>query len=167
VGLLSNALDALTKVAKPSGEAREIPPIPDLGTLVTTAEIESVTGAMPVGEPRRNGPQGSEVIDGRLVIWEAKLSNGDKFLITLSASFDEAGAKLTMDRMNEAEHKPLEGVGDRGLVRVKSYKKSGKSEVGVSARKGVYTLSLTWSSSKGETDYGPLTDLLRTALTRF
>ena len=178
MGLLSNALDALTKTAsrtptqkagagQPGAvEGEDLPAIPDLATLVTPAEVKLVTGGDVKGEPRRNGPQGSEVIGGRLVIWEAQLTNGDEFLITLSVNFDEAGAKLTMDRMNEAEHKPLEGVGERGLVRVKSYKKSGKSEVGVSARQGLYTLSLTHTSMSGQTDYVPLTDLLRTALTR-
>jgi len=178
VGLLSSALDALTKAAgrtstqkagagQPGVADRVLPPIPDLATLVTPTEIEQVTGGTPKGEPRRNGPQGSEVIDGRLVIWEAHLTNGDEFLITLSVSYDEAGSRLTMDRMNEAEHTPLEGVGERGLLRVKSYKKKGTSEVGVSALKGPYTLSLTHSSSTGQTDHEALADLLRIALTRF
>ena len=178
MGLLSNALDALTKAAsrtptqragagQPGAVEGDLPPIPDLATLVTPVEIEAVTGGSPKGEPRRNGPRGTEVIGGRLLIWEAQLTNGDEFLITLTVNFDVAGARLTMDRMNEAEHEPLEGVGDRGLMRVKSYKQKGTSEVGVSARKGVYTLSLTHTSATGQTDHGPLTDLLRTALTRF
>jgi hypothetical protein len=92
-----------------------------LGKLREVAEeIRDVTGASPEGTPRTNGAQGSEVDLGRLLIWKAKLSNGDKFLVTLGACFDEAAAKLGMDRMAEVE-KPLEGVGERGLVRVKSY----------------------------------------------
>ena len=143
----------------------DLPPIPDLGSLIAPDEIAEVTGASPDSTPRTNGAQGSEVDLGRLVIWEEKLSNGDKFLVTLSACFDEDAAKLGMDRMAEVE-KPLEGVGDRGLVRVKSYRKEGKSEVGVTARKGQYNLSLTHTSMEGKTDPGPLTELLRRALDR-
>jgi hypothetical protein len=169
MGLLDDALGKLREVAERGGEAkpapRELPPIPDPASLVTAEEIREVTGASPEGTPRTNGAQGSEVDLGRLVIWEAKLSNGDEFLVTLSACFDEAAAKLGMDRMAEVE-KPLDGVGERGLVRVKSYRKEGKSEVGVTARTGRYNLSLTHTSYEGKTDYGPLTELLRRALDR-
>jgi hypothetical protein len=70
-----------------------------------------------------------------------------------------------MDRMAEVE-KPLEGAGERGLMRVKKYGKSGKSEVGVTALHGNFTLSLTHTSTAGATDPAPLTELLKKALTR-
>jgi hypothetical protein len=140
-------------------------PTPDIDALVTDAEIEAVTGAAPEGEPRRNGPDGSEVDLGRHVIRESKLANGDKFLISLGNCTDAAAAQLSMDRVAELE-KPLDGVGERGLVRVKKYKKKGTSEVGVTGLKGNFTLALIHTSTEGRTDPGPLTDLLRTALTR-
>jgi hypothetical protein len=140
-------------------------PTPDLEKLVTAAEIEAVTGGTPEGEPRRNGPDGSEVDLGRHVICEWGLSNGDEFLISLGNCTDAAAAQLSMDRVAEVE-KPLSGVGERGLIRVKKYPKKGSSEVGVTALQGNFTLSLTHSSTSGKTDPEPLTDLLRTALTR-
>jgi hypothetical protein len=70
-----------------------------------------------------------------------------------------------MDRVAEYE-KPLEGVGERGLVRVKKYPKKGSSEVGVTALQGNFTLNLTHTSGEGRTDPGPLTQLLKKALTR-
>lgn len=70
-----------------------------------------------------------------------------------------------MDRIEE-DSEPLAGVGERGLVRVKSYRKTGSSEVGVTALQGTHALSLTHTSTKGSRDPGPLKDLLRTALTR-
>ncbi len=70
-----------------------------------------------------------------------------------------------MDRMAEVE-KPLEGVGERGLKRVKHYKKTGESEVGVTALMGTFTLSLTHTAMKGRREVDSLTELLRTALTR-
>jgi hypothetical protein len=140
-------------------------PTPDMDALVTNAEIEQLTGASPEGEPRRNGADGSEVDLGRHVIRESQLSNGDKFLISLGNCTDAAAAQLSMDRVAEVE-KPLEGVGERGLVRVKKYPKKGVSEVGVTALKGNFTLSLTHTSTEGKTDSGPLTELLKKALTR-
>jgi hypothetical protein len=140
-------------------------PTPDMDALVTDAEIEAVTGASPAGEPRRNGPDGSEVDLGRHVIRESKLANGDKFLISLGNCTDAAAAQLSMDRVAEVE-KPLEGVGERGLLRVKNYPKKGTSEIGVTALKGNFTLSLTHTSTKGKTDPAPLTELLKQALTR-
>lgn len=138
---------------------------PDLDSLVTAAEIEAVTGGVPQGEPRRNGAEGIEVDVGRLVISEWQLSNGDEFLITLIAGTDAQAAALAMDRMAE-ECKPLAGVGERGLLRLKIYRKRGTSEIGVNALKDRHTLSLTHTSASGSTDAGPLTDLLRTALAR-
>lgn len=140
-------------------------PTPDMDALVTDAEIEAVTGGKPVGEPRRNGPDGSETDLGRLVIRESQLSNGDEFLITLGNCSDRVAAQLGMARLDDVE-KPLDGVGERGLLRVKRYVKEGTSEIGVTALKGNFTLSLTHSSSDGKTDHQPLTDLLRIALTR-
>ena len=148
-----------------AGETTGLPPIPDLASLVREDEIEAVTGAAPRGEPRLNGPRGSEVDIGRLLIREWKLAGGDEFLLTLGVGFDEAAARLAMDRMAELE-KPLPGVGERGLRRVKKYRKTGKSEVGVTARQGPYWLSLTHTSASGANEIGPLTDLLRTALAR-
>ena len=139
-------------------------PTPDMDALVTDAEIEAVAGASPGGEPRRNGPDGSEVDLGRHVIRESKLSNGDEFLISLGNCTNAAAAQLSIDRVAEVE-KPLEGVGERGLVRVRKSAK-GANEVGVTALKGNFTLSLTHTSTEGKADPGPLTALLRTALTR-
>ncbi len=51
-------------------------------------------------------------------------------------------------------------------MRVKKYPKKGSSELGVTALKGSFTLSLTHTSTEGKTDPAPLTELLRTALTR-
>jgi hypothetical protein len=140
-------------------------PTPDMDALVTDAEIEAVTGAVPEGEPRRNGPDGSEVDLGRHVIRESRLSNGDKFLVSLGNCTDAAAAQLSMDRVAEVE-KPLEGVGERGLVRVKKYAKKGTSEVGVTALQENFTLSLTHTSTEGKTEPGPLTELLKKALGR-
>jgi hypothetical protein len=140
-------------------------PTPDMDALVTDAEIEAVTGASPEGEPRRNGPDGSEVDLGRHVIRESRLSNGDEFLISLGNCTNPAAAQLSMDRVAEYE-KPLQGVGERGLVRVEKHPSKGTSEVGVTALKGSFTLSLVHTSTEGKTDPGPLTELLRTALTR-
>jgi hypothetical protein len=140
-------------------------PTPDLDALVSDAEIEAVTGASPEGEPRRNGPDGSEVDLGRHVIRESKLSNGDKFLISVGNCTDPAAAQLSMDRVAEVE-KPLEGVGERGLIRVKKYPKKGVSEIGVTALKGNFTLALTHTSTEAKTDPGPLTELLKKALAR-
>ena len=102
---------------------------------------------------------------GRHVIRESKLANGDTFLISLGNCTDASAAQLSMDRVAEVE-KPLEGVGERGLVRVKKYPKKGSSEVGVTALQGNFTLSLTHSSTEGKSHPGPLTELLRKALTR-
>ena len=182
MGLLDDAIRTLQRVTTSSAKGGGRPawgpsdpdkadygkagaPTPEMDALVTDAEIEEVTGAFPVGEPRRNGPDGSEVDLGRLVIRESKLSNGDKFLISLGNSSNAAAAQLAMDRMAEYE-KRLDGVGERGLVRVKKYPKKGSSEVGVTALKGNFTLSLIHTSGKGKTDPGPLTELLKTALTR-
>ena len=140
-------------------------PTPDMDALVTAEEIEAVTGASPTGEPRRNGDDGTDVDLGRLVIRESKLSNGDKFLISLGNSTNATAARLAMDRKAEVEN-PLDGVGERGLVRVKKYRKAGTSEVGVTALKDNFTLSLVHTSTAGVTDPGPLTELLRTALSR-
>ena len=140
-------------------------PTPDMDALVSDAEIEEVTGARPEGEPRRNGPEGSEVDLGRHVIRESQLANGDEFLISLGNCTDAAAAQLAMERVAEVE-KPLAGVGERGLVRVKKYPKKGTSEVGVMALKDNFTLSLTHTSTEGKTDPGPLTELLKKALTR-
>ena len=62
--------------------------------------------------------------------------------------------------------KPLAGVGERGLVRVKKYPKKGTSEISVTALAGSFNLSLVHTSTDGKTDAEPLTDLLRQALTR-
>jgi hypothetical protein len=138
---------------------------PDLEALVTAADIERVAGAAPAGAPRRNGPDGSEVDLGRYVICEWKLTNGDKFLISLGNCADADAARIAMDRIAEVE-KPLDGVGERGLVRVKKYPKKGSSEVGVTALQGSFTLSLTHTSSEGRSDPGPLAELLKDALSR-
>jgi len=140
-------------------------PWPDIDTLVTDAEIEAVTGASPAGEPRRNGDDGTDVDLGRLVIRESRLTNGDKFLISLNNCVDTAAADLAMDRMAELE-KPLDGVGERGLVRVKKSSKTGTSEVGVTALERNFTLSLTHTSTTGMTDPRPLTELLKKAISR-
>src|SRR5918998_6858907 len=97
---------------------------PDMDALVTDAEIETVTGGSPPGEPRRNGPDGSEVDLGRHVIRESKLANGDEFLISLGNCTNAAAAQLSMDRVAEYE-KPLAEVGERGLVRVKKHRQTG------------------------------------------
>ena len=138
---------------------------PDMDALVTDAEIEAVTGAEPVGEPRRNGSDGSDVDLGRHVIRESKLANGDTFLISLGNCTNASAAQLAMDRKAEYE-KPLDGAGERGLVRVKKYPKKGSSEVGVTALKANFTLSLIHTSTEGETDPEPLIELLKKALTR-
>jgi hypothetical protein len=140
-------------------------PTPDMDGLVTDGEIEKVTGAAVEGEPRRNGPDGSEFDLGRHVIRESQLANGDKFLISLGNCTDAGAAQLSMDRVAEYE-KPLDGVGERGLLRVKKYPKKGSSEVGVTALQGNFTLSLTHTSTEGKTDPAPLTELLKKALTR-
>jgi hypothetical protein len=183
MGLLDHAIKRLQRVARaPSEQASDRPawgprdpdkadygkagaPTPDLDALISDAEIEAVTGASPVGEPRRNGPDGTEVDLGRRVIRESKLSNGDEFLISLGNCTDAAAAQLALDRMAEVE-KPLAGVGERALVRVKKYPKNGSSEVGVTALKGNFTLNLTHTSTEGKTDAGPLAELLKKALDR-
>jgi hypothetical protein len=140
-------------------------PTPNLDLLVTDAEIEAVAGAAPVGEPRRNGSDGSETDLGRHVIRESQLANGDKFLISLGNCANAGAARLSMDRVAEYE-KPLEGIGERGLVRVKKYPKKGASEVGVTALTSNFTLSLTHTSTEGTSDPQPLVALLKQALTR-
>jgi hypothetical protein len=149
----------------PDGYGRAGAPTPDLDALVTDTEIEALTGAAPVGEPRRNGPDGSDVDLGRHLIRESQLANGDEFLIALGNCTDARAAQLSMDRVAEVE-KPLAGVGERGLVRVRKYPKQGTSEISVTALQGSFTLSLVHTSTEMKTDPGPLTDLLRTALTR-
>ena len=183
MGFLDDAIKKVRQVADPSTEkagkraawgprdpdkadyGKAGAPTPDIDALVTDAEIEAVTGASPEGEPRRNGPDGSEVDLGRHVIRESKLSNGDEFLISLGNCTNAAAAQLSMDRVAEVE-KPLDGVGERGLLRVKKYPKKGSSEIGVTALQGNFTLSLTHTSTQGKTDPQPLTDLLRKALAR-
>jgi hypothetical protein len=138
---------------------------PDLDTLVTADEIEAVTGARPVGTPRTNGA-GSDGDVGRLYIWEAQLSNGDKFLITLIAGNSAADALKAISRVAEVE-KPYPGVGERATVRVKKYRKTGSSEVGVNALQDRYTLALTHTSEDGRTDQrDQIAELLRVVLTR-
>jgi hypothetical protein len=138
---------------------------PALDTLVTADEIEAVTGARVVGTPRTNGA-GSDGDVGRQYIWEAQLENGDKFLITLIAGNSAADAQLAMSRVAQVE-KPYEGVGERATVRVKKYRKTGSSEVGVNALQGRYTLALTHTSKDGRTDQRDrIGELLRVALTR-
>jgi hypothetical protein len=138
---------------------------PALDTLVTAEEIEAVTGARPVGTPRTNGA-GSDGDVGRQYIWEAPLSNGDKFLITLIAGNSAADAQLAMSRVAQVE-KPYPGVGERATVRVKKYRSTGSSEVGVNALQGRYTLALTHTSNDGRTDQkDQIGQLVRVALTR-
>jgi hypothetical protein len=164
MGLLANTVRRLvTAGAEALSGAGAAATAADPGSLVTAPEIEDVTGGAPVGEPRRNGT-GSEVDVGRLLIWETKLSNGDKFLVTLIDGKDAGAARLAMDRMAQ-ECKSLEGVGERGLVRVKKYRKGG-SEIGVNALQGRRTLSLTHTSAEGKSDPAALAGLLRAALTR-
>jgi hypothetical protein len=162
---LGDALKRLGRLGAAGASHPEPGPIVDPGSLVTPDEIEAVTGGRPTGEPRRNGERGSEVDVGRLLIWEAQLTNGDQFLVTLIAGNDGAAAKLAMSRIAE-EAKPLEDVGERGLVRVKKYPKKGSSEIGVNALAGSDVVSLTHTSTEGRSDPAPLADLLRTALTR-
>jgi hypothetical protein len=140
-------------------------PMPDVDALVTEAEILAVTGSSPVGEPRRNEPDGSESDLGRSVIREWQLANGDKFLLSVGNCASPSAAQLGMDRKAEYE-KPLEGVGERGLVDVNRHPKKGSSEVGVSALSRNFMVALVHTSTEGRTDAGPLTDLLRTVLTR-
>jgi hypothetical protein len=149
----------------PRGYGRAGAPTPDLDALVTNAEIVAATGAAPVGTPRRNGPDGTDVDLGRLVIRETALDNGDTFLISLGNCTDEAAAQLSMDRVAEVE-KPLAGVGERGLQRVRKYPKKGSSEISVTALHRNFTVSLVHTSRDGRTDTAPLVDLLRTVLTR-
>jgi hypothetical protein len=131
MGLLSDALKKLQDAAGATGSAKTKPwgghepdksqygkagaPTPDMDSLVTDAEIEQATGSAPVGEPRRNGPEGTDVDLGRHVIRESKLANGDKFLISLGNCYDASAAQLSMDRVAEYE-KAYDGVGERGLV---------------------------------------------------
>jgi hypothetical protein len=112
---------------------------PALDTLVTEDEIEAVAGARPVGTPRTNG-NGSDGDVGRQHSWEAQLSNGDKFLITLIAGNSAADAKLAMSRVAQVE-KPYSGVGERATVRVKKYRSNGSSEVGVNALQEAHRMS--------------------------
>lgn len=138
---------------------------PALDTLVTEDEIESVTGARPVGVPRTNG-NGSDGDVGRRYIWEARLSNGDKFPITLIAPNSASDAKLAISRVAQVE-KPYSGVGERATVRVKKYRCDGSSEVGVNALQGRYTLALTHTSKDGRTDHrDAIGELVGAALTR-
>ena len=140
-------------------------PAPDLDALVTDAEIEAVTGASPEGEPRRNGPDGSDNDLGRQIIRESTLSNGDKFLISLGNCSGPSAAQLAMDRMAEYE-KPLAGVGERALVRVKKYPKKGSSEISVTALHENFTVALCHTSTAGRTDPEPLAQLVKKVLTR-
>ena len=162
MGLLDSALKRLQRAGASAASGRSGTPAatPDLDALVTGAELEAVTGSRPAGEPRRNGPDGSEVDIGRIVIKETRLADGGKFLISLNNCSDAAAAQLAMNRVAELE-KPLEGVGERGLKRV-----DGPGDVGVMALKGTFTLSLNHSSPDGRADIDALTDLLRRALDR-
>lgn len=72
MGLLGDALKRLTAAG---GATASTAPIPDLDRLVTAGEIEAVTGAAPVGEPRRNGPSGSEVDVGGSRSWTTATSS--------------------------------------------------------------------------------------------
>jgi hypothetical protein len=60
------------------------------------------------------------------VIPESNLSNGGRFLISLGNCSDAAAAWLAIDRMAELE-KLLDGIGERGLVRVQKYPHKGAS----------------------------------------
>lgn len=140
-------------------------PTPDLDALVSDAEIEAVTGALPEGEPRRNGADGTDVDLGRRVIRESTLANGDKFLISIGNCTNEAAARLAMDRIAEYE-KPLAGIGERALTRVKKYPKQGSSEMSVTALQRNFTVSLCHTSTTGKTDLAPLIELTKTVLTR-
>jgi hypothetical protein len=59
---------------------------PDTDALVTDAAIEEATGASPEGRTAANGPDGTQVDLGGHLIGESKLSNDDKFLISLIAA---------------------------------------------------------------------------------
>ena len=182
MGFLDDAVKKVRKAAAGATEARKDGPVwgsrdpdkadygkagaptPDLESLVAAEEIERVTGSSPEGSPRRNGPDGSEVDLGRHVICEWKLDNGDKFLISLGNCTNADMAQLSMERVAEVE-KPLAGVGEQGLKRVKKYK-TGGSEVGVTALQDNFTLALIHTSQEGKTDPGPIAELLKKALTR-
>jgi hypothetical protein len=138
---------------------------PDLDVLVTDAEIAAVTGSHPVGEPRRNGADGSETDLGRLVIRRCELADGGAFLISLGNCANPAAASRAMDRIAETE-KPLSGVGERGLVDVERSATKGTSEISVTALHRNFTLSLVHTSTDARTDPAPLVELLRIALTR-
>ena len=140
-------------------------PTPDMDSLVTDAEIETVTGALPIGEPRRNGPDGSDSDLGRHVIRESQLSNGDKFLISVGNCSNPSAAQLGMERLAQYE-KPLAGVGEQALSRVKKYPKKGSSEVGVTVLQGNFMVSLVHTSTAGQTDLDPLIELVRKVLAR-
>ena len=140
-------------------------PMPDLDALVTDAEIRAVTGSSPVGEPRRNGPDGSDTDLGRYVIRESKLADGTEFLLGVGNCYSADAAQLGMDRLAEYE-KPLDGVGERAFVHVKRYPKEGTREVGVTALHRNFTVALVHSGPGDSTDPAPLAELLRTVLTR-
>jgi hypothetical protein len=140
-------------------------PMPDMDALVSDAEIQAVTGSSPVGEPRRNGPEGSDVDLGRYVIRETNLADGSTFLLGVSNCYSTDAAQLGMDRLAEYE-KPLDGVGERALVHVKTHSKNGTSEVGVTALHRNFSVTLLRSGPGVPTDPAPLAELLRTVLTR-
>jgi hypothetical protein len=140
-------------------------PMPDMDALVTDAEIEAVTGSSPVGEPRRNGPDGTDVDLGRYVIRETQLADGTEFLLGVSNCYSAEAAQLGMDRLAEYE-KPLAGVGERALVHSKTYPKKGTSELGVTALQGNFKVALVHSGPGVSSDPTQLAELLRTVLTR-
>jgi len=180
MGLLDGVMKKLQRATKPPAEPRPAwggrdpdkaaygkagAPSPDMDSLVTDAEIEAVTGALPEGEPRRNGPEGSDTDLGRHIIRESKLSNGDTFLVSLGNCSSASAAQLSMDRVAEYE-KALAGVGERALTRVKKYPKNGSSEISVTALQRNFTVSLCHTSTTGQTDLAPLIELAKTVLTR-
>ena len=153
---------AIRSLTTPGG-AERIPSGPNPADVVTAAEIEAATGGSPIGSGRRNG-SGTAVDVGTLVICEWQLTNGDEFLVTLIRAKDRQSAELAVERQSE-EMKPLGGVGERSLIRVQKYSR-GKTEIGVTALRGSYVLSLTHTSSHGASDPEPLINLLRLGVSR-
>ena len=142
---------------------------PDPGTLLSAADIEAATGSTPVGEgDRRSGGQDLDTGYFRVCIWQ--LADGGQLLVNSCRLRGAEGEALWRSRWDDpswqdvGNAQPVEGLGEAAKRYVTSSK--GSTELHVSAKAGPFHSQVVHTSPAGSRDLAPLTELMRTLLTR-
>ena len=138
-------------------------PLPD--TLLTTDDMEAATGQRPMGEPDRKGG-GSENDTGYTRVCEWKMTGDDELLINLCRIRGAEGLALVESRRDWFDDcTPIEGLGDDAWFEVTD-DPQGRKQLSITARQGMYKVSLVHSSRAGATDITPLKELMGKVLSR-